>query len=193
LKKIASLLITLALVITMFAGISTSVNAVVIDANYEIKLHSVVYDPTTNMQNWTYNVTCISSHGISHIIFELKDICDPPLSAVVDAGPTTVGTGTDGSTGVYGIKFEDFITGNGSIEPGEWNLVWFVLEGYWDETGEIEVYVKAGGFRGSGWVEGPDCIPDHVVPEVPFGSIMAVAAMLGAFVAYSVLRKRKSS
>ena len=185
-------MIALVVAVTMFAGTSTSVNAKVEDTIYEIKLYSVVYDPSANTQNWTYNVTCIAGHGISHIVFEIKDFCDPPLSALLDAGPVTVETGTDGSTGVYGIKFEDFITGNGSIEPGEWNLVWFVLEGYWVETGQIEVYVKAGQFEDSYWVVGPDCVPNHVVPEVPFGAVMAGASMLVAFIAYSVIRKRKT-
>jgi len=44
----------------------------------------------------------------------------------------------------------------------------------------------------SGRVDEPECKMNNIVPEVPFGSIMAGASMLVAFVAYSILHKRNS-
>ncbi len=190
-KKFAGLLIILALAVTVFAGISTSVNAVVIDGDYKVELVSVVYNPGTNLQNWTYNISCINSPGISHIIFEFKEICDPPLSAIDDAGPPPVEISEDyddddPTTGKVGIKFDEL-----EMEPGEWTLVWFTLVGEWP-VGSIEVWVKAANdVLVSGIVDGPECIPNHVIPEVPFGAVMASASMLVALVAYSILRKRK--
>lgn len=198
-KKFSALLIAVALSITMFAVTSTSVNAVpvvVINGDYKIELHNVAYDSGTNLQTWTYNVSCINSPGISHIVFEFKEICDPPLSVIYAAGPTSVewsedyGDGLE-PTGIVGIKFDGL-----ELEPGEWMLVWFTLEGEWP-VGTIEVWVKAGsevsgsGVVASGIVDGPECMPDNRIPEVPFGSVMAGASMLVAFVAYAIVRKRK--
>jgi len=65
--------------------------------------------------------------------------------------------GLDGSTGLYGIKFDV------GIEPGvdgEWNCVifWFVLSGEWD-TGPAQGAVKAGNNDPCIYdVEGPICV-----------------------------------
>ena len=203
LKKLSALLIVLALSITMFAGTLTLVNAVpviVIDGNYQIELHDVDYDPSTNLQNWTYNITCLDGHGISHIVFEFKTVCDPPISAIEEGvwGPydnlieLKDYAHPDPTTQASGIKFEF----EPSLEPGNWMLVWFTLKGEWP-VGTIEVYVKAGSDATptgesvfSGVVDGPECMPDNRIPEVPLGSIMAVASMIGALSVYVLVRKR---
>lgn len=178
------------MLLTFFVGISSSVNAVVIDGDYEIELHSVVYNPSTNLQNWTYNITCINRPGISHVVFEFKEICDPPLSAIDTAGPLPIHISEnypDTIPPMYkvGIKI-DLLT---SLEPGEWMLVWFTLEGEWP-VGTIEAWIKAGQVTTSGIVDGPECRINNVIPEVPFGTVMAGTSMLIALLAYAVLRKR---
>ena len=202
LKKWSSLLVALVLSIAMFAVLSTSVNAVVINGNYEVELYDVNYDSGTNLQTWTYNITCLSGHGISHIVFEFKTVCDPPISAIKEGvwGPYPENIELkdyehpDPTTGASGIKFEF----EPSVEPRNWMLVWFTLEGEWP-VGTIEVWTKAasenaapGESVGSGIVAGPECKPNNKIPEVPFGSIMAGASMLVALVAYSIVRKRNS-
>lgn len=200
-KKFSALLIVVALSTSMLAGILTTVSAVpviVLNDDYQIELYSVTYDAGTNQQKWTYNITCLDSHGISHIVFEFKRVCDPPMSAIVDGawGPGTVEvmdyTHPDPTTGASGIKFEF----DPSLEPGDSMLVWFTLEGQWP-VGTIEVWVKAGSDAAgapsvfSGIVDGPECMPDNNIPEVPLGSVMAAAAMLVAVLAYVAVRKRR--
>jgi hypothetical protein len=203
LKKWSSLLTALALSVAMFAVLSTSVNAlpvVVINGNYKIEFCSMNYDSDTNLQTWTYNITCLAGHGISHIVFEFKTVCDPPISAIKEGawGPSSIVIEVkdyehpDSTTGVSGIKFES------SLEPGNWMLVWFTLEGQWP-VGTIEVWTKAANDNAapgesvmSGIVDGPECMPNNNIPEVPFGSILAGASMLVALVAYSVVRRRNS-
>ncbi len=194
LKKGFSLLIALALSIAMFAVLSPSVNAVVINGNYKVELYSMTYDSGTNLQNWTYNITCLSGHGISHIVFEFKTVCDPPISAIQEGvwGPYPENIELmdyehpDPTTDASGIKFGF----EPSLEPGDWMLVWFTLIGDWP-VGTIEVWVKAATESDiSGIVDGPECRPNNNIPEVPFGSIMAGASMLVALVAYSIVRRR---
>jgi len=160
--------------------------------SYEITLVSVVYEG--GVQNWTYRVKCISGHGISHIVIQFKTVCDPPLTAILDAGPGSVEISDDYDdadpyTGAVGIKYEF-----SSLEPGEEALVWFTLNGEWP-VGDISVYIKADKLPPEsliGTLEGPQCVPDHEIPEVPLGAVMATASMLIAFGAYFGLRRRKT-
>jgi len=160
--------------------------------SYQITLVSVVYE--NGVQNWTYRVCCLSGHGISHIVIEFKTVCDPPLSAILEAGPGNVEISedyddADPTTGAVGIKYEFT-----SLEPGECALVWFTLNGEWP-IGDISVYIKADAIPPEnliGTLEGPQCVPDHEIPEVPLGAVMATASMLIAFGAYFGLRRRKT-
>jgi hypothetical protein len=148
----------------MVAGTLTlveAVPAVVINDDYIIELYDVSYDSGTNLQNWTYNITCIDGHGISHIVFEFKTVCDPPISAIKEGvwGPVADNIELmdyehpDPTTGASGIKFEF----DPSLEPGDSMLVWFTLEGEWP-VGTIEVWVKSATNAYSGIVDGPECM-----------------------------------
>jgi hypothetical protein len=184
-KRFYKTLALTALVLSMIVSISGSVNAVVINGDYEIEFLGVEYDPGTNLQTWTYNISCINDQpGISHVLFEFKTVCDPPLSTFVDGGPVDVEPGYDPTTEKTGIKFE---TG---LEAGEWVVVWFVLEGEWP-VGTIEAWVKAGNdVVASGIVTGPECRMDNTIPEIPLGTVMAGSSMLIALVGYVIIRKR---
>lgn len=194
LKKGFSLLIALALSIAMFSVLSTSVNAQV-SSNYEIELLSSVYAPASDEQNWTYKVTCINDPGISHLIFEFKTICDPPLGVVDSAGGAAdiewMYTANPSADNKVGLKFENFPTVDGSIQAGEHVTLWFATDGEWP-VGTIDVWMKAANNVEFFRVDGPDCKMNNIIPEVPFGSIMAGASMLVALVAYSIVRKRNS-
>lgn len=163
---------------------------------YEITLAPgfPTYDPVTNVQNWTYNVHCISGYGVSHVNFEFDQVCDPPLSVILDAGPgpeeiSDSYTDYFPGTTIAGIKI-DFIS---SVEPGQTKQVWFTLQGQWP-VGTITVYVKADGIPEpnlQGEVAGPECKIHNDVPEVPLGPIIAVASMMVAFGAYVKIHKQK--
>jgi hypothetical protein len=163
---------------------------------YEITLAPgfPTYDPATNVQNWTYNVRCISGYGVSHVDFQFDQICDPPLSVILDAGPgcediSDSYTDYFPHTTIAGIKI-DF---EHSVEPGQTKQVWFTLQGEWP-VGTITVYVKAGVVpvpNLQGEVAGPECKLNNTVPEVPLGPIIAVASMAVAFGAFVKMRKPK--
>ena len=196
-KKFLTVLTITTLAITLFAGILSSVSAPPIE-NYEVDLLSVDYNPGTNLQNWTYRITCNEGHGVSHVVFEFKTVCDPPLAVIDDAGPVTIHISTDYNdgippTGIVGIKFENFPTGDGSIEPGESADVWFTLVGEWP-VGTIEVHIKAANDPPvSQIVEGPECRIDNRIPEIPLGTVMAGTSMILALAAYLVIRKRNKN
>lgn len=195
-KKFSILSVTLMLCVSMFASVAFAYDPVVIGGAYQVQLLDVTYNPGTNLQNWTYRITGIETPAVSHALFEFKKVCDPPLSSIDGAGPVTteISTGyddADPTTGKVGIKFENFFTGDGSIEPGEYADVWFTLVGEWP-VGTIEVWIKAGSeVVVSGIVNGPECRLDNNIPEIPFGTIMAATSMIVALAAYTVYRKRK--
>ena len=197
-KKFLTTLTITTIVFTLFAGILSPVNAVVISGAYEVELLNVDYNPNTNLQNWTYRITGIETPAVSHVVFEFKTVCDPPLSVIDSAGPVTVEISDDYGdtippTGKVGIKFEGFDTADGSIEPGESAVVWFTLVGEWP-VGTIEVWIKAGNdVVVSGIVEGPECRLENRVPEIPLGTVMAGTSMIVALLAYLVIHKRGKS
>ena len=192
-RKAASLLVVLALTVSMISIMATSVVAPPPPpGEYTITLIDVSYNPSTNLQNWTYRLTCISSPGISHVTFEFKTVCDPPVTVIDDAGPVSVEIPTDydhpdPTTGKVGIKFENFPD---SIEAGESVDVWFTLVGEWP-VGTIEAWIKASTNVVSQVVAGPECRIQNRIPEIPFGTVMAGASMIAALGAYVVIRKRK--
>ncbi len=202
-RKLSKYGIVLLLSVIIVAAMASSAKAydpvvVSYDGNsYEITLVSVVYE--NGVQNWTYRVCCLSGHGISHTVIEFKTVCDPPLSAILEAGPPETEPeisedydDADPTTGAVGIKYEfDY---RDSLEPGDCALVWFTLNGEWP-VGDISVYIKADAIPPEnliGTLEGPQCVPDHEIPEVPLGAVMATASMLIAFGAYFGLRRRKT-
>lgn len=197
-KKAASLLVVLTLTISMLSIMATTVIAVppTEEGEYTITLIDVSYNPGTNLQNWTYRITCISNPGISHVTFEFKTVCDPPLNVIDNAGGAGIVEISpdydhpDPTTGKVGIKFENFPVGDGSIEEGESVDVWFTLVGEWP-VGTIEAWIKAGTTVGSLVVAGPECRIQNRIPEIPFGTVMAGASMIAALAAYVVIRKRK--
>lgn len=154
---------------------------------YEITLASVVYDPTTNVQNWTYNYRTLSGHAISHINIEFDQICDPPIGNILAAGPGSSDISESYTdyfphTSIAGIKI-DTPTGNGQI--------WFTLQGEWP-VGTITFYVKAddlpiNDYKGE--VAGPECRINNNVPEVPLGPVVAATSMIIAFGVYAKIRK----
>jgi hypothetical protein len=197
-KKAASLLAILALTVSMLSVMATTVIAVppTEEGEYTITLIDVSYNPGTNLQNWTYRLTCISNPGISHVTFEFKTYCDPPLNVIDSAGGAGVVEISpdydhpDPTTGKVGIKFENFPVGDGSIEEGESVDVWFTLVGEWP-VGTIEAWIKAANNIESKIVAGPECRIQNRIPEIPFGTVMAGASMIAALAAYVVIRKRK--
>jgi len=149
-------------------------------ANYEVVFVGVTYDVPANTSTWTYNITCKASPGISHVDFQFKDVCDPPLSSIIAAGPVEWEIITEPPKDYNGTRFEF----DPSIEEGETVTIWFTLEGLWD-VNDITVYVKAATCTFSYLPPGPSCF---VVPEVPLGPI---AAAFAAFVAMGFYARRK--
>jgi hypothetical protein len=158
LKKLASYILPLLLIGAMILAYPVSADINVpyqIDSNYVVTLKNVVYDAGDNEQTWYYEVECTGSPAISHFLFEFKEICDPPLDAIVDAGPGTVEISEDYDDTIppmdkIGIKFET------PVLEGEKVQVWFTLKGQWDD-GTIEFWIKAGETTPHGTVEGPEC------------------------------------
>jgi len=153
--------------------------------DYEVDFVGVVYDEVANTSTWTYDITCIGDPEISHIDFEFKLVCDPPLTSIVDAGPDPWGiVDPDPTTGITGIKFDI------PVKKGETLTVWFTLEGLWG-VNDITVWIKAGKqepYQGPFYtVPGPSCF---IIPEP--ATIGAVAASLLAAVVY-VARRRKTN
>ncbi|NIO37891.1 hypothetical protein GTO27_09340 [Candidatus Bathyarchaeota archaeon] len=153
------------------------------EEDYEVTFVGVVYDAHANTSTWTYNVTCNGDPEISHIDFELKERCDPPLTAIVDAGPDPWEiVDPDPTTEVTGIKFDI------PVAKGETITVWFTLEGLW-AVNDIEVWIKAGKqdpYAGPSYLpEGPACF---FIPEVPLGPI---ATILAAFAALGLVARAK--
>jgi hypothetical protein len=197
------MLILTTLIVLLSAFVSTA-NAIIIGpyndgkkvCEYEVTLAPgfPTFDPETNVQNWTYNVKCISGYGVSHINFEFDLVCDPPLSTILEAGPgpydkSASYTDYFPGTTIAGLKI-DF---NEAIDQGETQQVWFTLQGEWP-VGTITVYIKADGIPEDnlqGEVAGPECKIENGVPEVPLGPIFAVASMMAAFGAYVKIRKPK--
>jgi len=149
------------------------------EALYTVVLVDVIYDEPANTSTWCYNVTCLSDPDISHINFEFKTVCDPPLDDIIPSGDYEVGT--DPTTGVTGIKFDE------GVKVGETKTVCFTLRGLW-AVDDIEVYFWAAAeTQGSNLPEGPECF---FIPEVAIGSIMAVAAMFAALGLYVYKKKQ---
>lgn len=163
--------------------LSTSIvfaQPVPVTEDYIVEFLGVDYDEPANTSTWTYNLTCVGEPEISHFDFEFKTVCDPPLTAIIDAGPEPWeikdADNPDPTTGIVGLKFDQSINKNESL------VVWFTLEGLWG-INDMEVWIKAGNqvpYTGPSYLpEGPACF---VIPEVPLGTLGALGATFMALI-----------
>jgi hypothetical protein len=136
--------------------------------SHEVEFIHVEYDyPQSGRSTWYYEVTSGYSPSISHVDFELNLDC----VAVLDAGTWGPGfddlnsgggspvVGTDPTTGVTGIKFDQSFSG------GQQRKYYFTLDGNYP-TDSIEVVIKAGQTKVKKWVTGPAGICDEPSPCV---------------------------
>jgi len=153
------------------------------DPQFEVTLLSVEYDEGKDEQTWTYRIKCLTDadHDISHFVFAFAEICDPPLSKIVSAGPGNpeIHDSYDKTfphEGVSGIKFDTPVNKGESVE------VSFTVEGQW-AMGTMGFWIKAGQPVYSGLVSGPDCVPGFVVPEFTIGTLGPIlASTLGLYI-----------
>ena len=77
--------------------------------------------------------------------------------------------------GEAGIKFDK------PVNKGQSITVWFTVKGQWP-LGRMDFYIKASTDVFSEQIDGPDCVPDFVVPETPLGTIASIGSMMAALI-----------
>ena len=137
--------------------------------NDEVGFAGVRYNyPSPGQSTWYYCVEGGSNPALSHISFGLVDEC---VDGYVDAGTwsndgddlTSVGYmeyGTDGSTGFFGLKYD-----NGFVNE-ESRKYYFTVEGNF-QVDDIQVVAKGGPGFDQGTVPGPSPSCEEVEPEMP--------------------------
>jgi len=114
---------------------------------HTIEFISCVFDGTNT--TFTYKVTSGISPSISHWNLQIPAECVDEL-VIVSSSEENVSYGYDGSTGTYGLKFDD------GYSDGEERTVTLTLLGEW-YVGEIGGLVKAGNGYEEGVLMGPIC------------------------------------
>jgi len=108
--------------------------------------------PATGYSTWIYEITPVQQTlGLSHWV--LGTYC-PPVSASEAGADYSVFFGEDGSTGAYGIKWED-PDGEQLEDVGDLHTFTFVVQSLTSDT--IPVTVKDGGGDATGFIMGPYC------------------------------------
>jgi hypothetical protein len=121
--------------------------------DHTVELISVEYDPagySEETSKWTYNVTATTgkAKGISHwIIFWCGG-----EDSVIDSSWDPWSYGTDPTTGMRGIKFDDL--SETEDFQGETRTFWIVLNKHY-ASGQTQVAIKDGAGSYTGSVTGP--------------------------------------
>lgn len=137
-----------------------------------VHLAGYTYDyPEVGESTWFYCISSSTSPAISHVMF--LDFCgfgngdslvefgtwnsDP---VVLNSGSGSPEYGYDGSTGNYGLKFDQ------GFNDGELRKYYFTIKGN-PMLGSDTLLIKAGNGYSTGVVPGPDinCIPGDVTEE----------------------------
>jgi hypothetical protein len=106
------------------------------------------YDDQNDQTTFLYRVTEIDGQNLSHWVLSL---CEEALAAFVSGSPTDgLETGTDGSTGAVGVKWN---TADG-FSSGEFS---FILDGFFGEDPDVVVLAKAGNDNNTSTITGPSC------------------------------------
>lgn len=148
-------LVVLFLVFTMTIGLegAAAQTTTIKLLGYEISLTDVYYNAAADETTFTYLVkaTRDARRGLSHFILAF---CFDE-SVIVRSSHRPIEVGKDPTTGLTGIKFDDF-----EMEPEEepQRVVWFVLKGDWPVE-EIEIAAKAATLTATGVIAGPACDP----------------------------------
>lgn len=119
---------------------------------FRITLTDVYYNAVADETTFTYKVesTPAAGKGLSHFViaFCLDE------DAIVASSHSPIEVGRDPTTGLVGIKFDEF-----EMEPEERSrTVWFTLKGEWT-TDDIEIAGKAARDTAQGTITGPSCQP----------------------------------
>ncbi len=121
-------------------------------ANYHIEYLGAYFDGTNT--NFSYNVSADSPPAVSHWVLALDSCIE---EADIVSATENWKFGTDPTTGLRGIKFDDL-----EIEAGESQEFFFVLAGYWPE-GDTEAAIKAGTLICYNNTTGPVCTADILI------------------------------
>jgi hypothetical protein len=121
----------------------------------EIEFTGSSYNEETDTSVWNYKVTSGEQPSLSH--WNLATCEEHTIVSVSDKWIETTES-VDGSTGFLGLKFEQSLDANETID------VWLELEGNW-ETGLIKAVTRSGlGFEEI-QVEGPTCVETEETGE----------------------------
>lgn len=108
--------------------------------------------PDAGYSTWIYEITPVQrTFGLSHWV--LGTYC-PPVSASEEGADYEVSFGTDGSTGAYGIKWQD-PDGEQLEDVGDLHTFTFVVKSLTSAT--VPVTVKDGGGDATESIMGPYC------------------------------------
>ena len=147
---------------------------------------------------WRYYVTPSSHQGLSHLVIEIEDYCDPTVNDFVQgewgcSWPTS-SIGFDSSPmGCWGLKFEFIGTPDVPFEIYFTLNKWFATGSGGDGAdgwGGIEVWFKSGQLTERLMPDGPDSESPFCIHEVPFGTISMVIAFT---VALGLFRSSRSN
>lgn len=110
--------------------------------------------PLAPSNEWCYYVEQKSGHGLSHWMLLIGCLVDPPGEDHILSSSPPGSEGYDGSTGQYGIKWDDLPVG---FTSGTFCIT---LDGTYPPT-IIDVLVKASSEYNTGSIAGPDCGIQH--------------------------------
>jgi hypothetical protein len=157
--KRARLVFSVAALIAVLVLVGVAPALAVQVGNDEVNYMGVTYDyPAVGQSTWYYEVISGGQPAISHLTFELNLDCVEVLEAGtwdgVDKTALTPGggdpvIGTDPTTGVTGIKFDQ-----GFIE-GETRYYYFTVNGNYAEDNTVVVASKGGDSFDSATITGP--------------------------------------
>lgn len=143
-----ALVVGLILGLASFAGASAATTVTLGGYTFEFNGRTLNADGTST---WSYTVTPPGSGSWQDLSHWVLGLCEPPDDPIVVSSNPAGSKGTDGSTGLYGIKWDYQIDKDGAAVDHS-----FVLNGWYDVV-EVDVVQKAGSNEFWGKIDGPDC------------------------------------